>query len=152
MIEQTSIHVYQPIITIGNFVQFGPQISIPAQDYPSNIDNSICLSINHQMEVLRGIYIFKNPEEVTGFLLSNKNLIKYLLEAPERIYRIFGSVHLYLELYQDPEEAFECLFIIVKTDLPPEEAINNLDRFDEEYWLNLGDEINNKLEVTVRPL
>ncbi len=103
--------------------------------------------------VLGGLYIMKNPLEIRSFLFSHDNLIPILFEAPEKIRKIFGNAaELYLELSQDPEEEWEGLFIIIKTNIPPEKSITLLNRFDEEWWLYVDDEISNILEVTVRPI
>ncbi|RLG27174.1 hypothetical protein DRN76_00245 [Methanosarcinales archaeon] len=58
---------------------------------------------------------------------------------------------LYLELNRDYEEDFEGLFIVIKTNLSPEDSLNLLDRFDEEWWLDVNDDIGNILEIMVRP-
>ena len=80
-------------------------------------------------------------------------MIEILFEAGEQIRRIFGEVvNLSLELHHDPEEDFEGLFIIIKTNLSPEESLDLLDKFDEEWWLDVDASISKKLEVTVEPI
>jgi len=114
--------------------------------------SSIYLQIQESISDLENFYIFENPEQMKSFLMSNFQLINTLKEAPDYISKIFGKVKVSLKLHQDPEEDFEGLFIIIKTHLSPEESIKLLNRFDEEWWLNVDDEISNILEVMVRPI
>lgn len=89
--------------------------------------------------------------EVMQFIKDHLFLLNTLLEAPRHILSIFGrDVLLYLELNRDHEEDFEGLFIIIKTNLSPEDSLNLLDRLDEKWWLYVDDDISNILEIMVR--
>ncbi len=110
--------------------------------------------ISKEIELLEVFYPFANPNEVRDFLWANKYLIKVLFEAHKQIKRVFGGniVEVCLEWDRDPEEDFEGLFVIVKTSLSPEESLDLLDRFDEEWFLdNVSGEIGSMFTVTVRP-
>lgn len=155
MIQPVSINTPQSLIPKGfsyTLTAFEPKPRVSTSKIYQNIESSIFLLVQKQIESLKNIYIFQNPEEIIQFLLSNKDLIEILLEAHKYIFKIFREVPIYLELHHDPEEYFECLFIIIKTNLPIEVALDRLDKFDEEYWLYIDDTISNILEVTVRPL
>lgn len=99
------------------------------------------------------LYRFVNPElEIINFIKGH-NLWAFLLEAPWEIRRVFGDgIVLELELHHDPEEDFEGLFIAIKTNLSPEDSLNLLDRLDEEWWLDVNDDISNILEIMVKPV
>lgn len=155
MIQPVSINTPQSLIPKGSsytLTAFEPKPRVSTSKIYQNIESSIFLLVQKQIESLKDIYIFQNPEEIIQFLLSNKDLIEILLEAHKYIFKIFGEVPIYLELHHDPEEYFKCIFIIIKTNLPVEVALDLLDRFDEEYWLYIEDTISNILEVTISPL
>jgi len=98
-------------------------------------------------------YKFANNEEKIMSFIRKRHLLGILLEAVREIRRVFGKeILLELELHKDPEEDFEGIFIIIKTKRPPEESLNLLDRLDEEWWLDMDDDISNKLEIMVRPI
>lgn len=115
---------------------------------------SLSLSSDEDIELLESFYILNNPIRVKRFLLNHEYLIKHLFEAYKEIRKVFGEnvVGVYLEYNRDPEEDFECLFIIVETNLSPETSLDLLDIFDDEYWLDIDNETSNILEVMVRPL
>ncbi|MCL0073755.1 hypothetical protein M1O50_02560 [Dehalococcoidia bacterium] len=105
--------------------------------------------------VLSQFYAFSDGDseaEVIQFIKDHSVLLNILFEAPGHIFSIFGrDVLLYLELHRDPTEDFECLFITIRTSLSSEESLNLLDRLDEEWWLDVDDDISNILEIMVRP-
>jgi len=53
-------------------------------------------------------------------------------------------------LNEDPEEDFTGLSIVVKTPLKSELSLALLDKFDDEWWLDLEAEIRNTVTVIVR--
>jgi hypothetical protein len=73
------------------------------------------------------------------------------LEALSIIRRLFGSeTVIFLSLVVDPEdEDFEELFISIVSDKPTDEALNLLDRFDEEWFVDVLPQTKNLLNVTV---
>jgi len=98
-------------------------------------------------------YKFADNEEKIMSFVEKHYLLGILLEAVREIRRVFGKeISLWLELHHDPEEDFEGLFIIIKTKRSPEESLNLLDRLDEEWWLNVDDNVSNMLEIMVRPI
>ena len=129
-------------------------LSIGDFTIPFNKESSVFLRSIENIELLEHFYCFDNPDEIKRFLLIHDYLIDCLFKTYGKIKKIFGenAVELCLELNRDPEEDFEGLFIIIKTNLSPEKSLDLLDEFDEEYWLDISDEIGNILEVMVRPL
>lgn len=103
---------------------------------------------------LENLYIFENPKEIKNFLLSNDYLIEILFEAHKQIKRVFGEhiVEVSLEYDRDQEEDFEGISAIVKTNLSPDQSLDLLEKFDEEWWLDVDDEIRIVFTVMVRPV
>lgn len=89
------------------------------------------------LDDLRARYAFRRPEEVESFLNAYPHRIPVLIEAAEVIPRYFGpDAPLVLEVVTDPEdyEPVPELFALVGTDLDTKEALDTLDRLDEEWW------------------
>lgn len=107
-----------------------------------------------EIEILGRFYIFSNPIEVKRFLLTHDYLIDPLFEAYWQIIKVFGEniVEVCLEYGRDPEEDFEGLSVIVKTNLSPDQSLDLLDKFDEEWWLDVEDRIRTVLSIMVRPV
>jgi len=104
---------------------------------------------------LEHLYTIENPIEVKSFLAAHHNLIDYLFVTNEQIERFFGDNALEISLKHDsdPEEDYEGLFVTVKTNLPPEESLDLLDRFDDEWFLEcVPPEVGSILTVGVRPV
>ena len=106
------------------------------------------------IDLLGRFYTFNNPIEVKRFLLAYDYLIGPLFEAYKHIKQIFGEniVDVCLECDKDPEEDFEGLSAIIKTNLSPELSLDLLDKFDKEWWLDVDDEIRIVLTIMVRPI
>ena len=111
---------------------------------------SISLRVLRDIELLGRFYVFDNPIAVNSFLLKHDFLFNAIFEAYKHLNEIFGAgVETHLKIHNDPEEDFEALFIIVKSVLPSDQSLNLLDRFDEEWWLDVDDEIRKLIEVDV---
>jgi len=105
--------------------------------------------------LLKRIYHFTNPAEAERFLLAHDELIPYLLEIDKQIKKVFGEsiVDVCLEHASDPEEDYEGLFVIVKTNLSSEESLDLLDKFDFDWFLeNVGAEVGLMLTVGAEPV
>jgi hypothetical protein len=89
------------------------------------------------LEDLRTRYTFRRPAEVEGFLNAYPHRIPVLIEAAEVIPRYFGpDAPLVLEVVSDPEDEdlLSELFALVQIDLDPNDALDRLDRLDDEWW------------------
>ena len=101
---------------------------------------------------LKQFYSFKNRMEISEFLSVHKELYEVLIETHGQITRIFKDNinELYLKLENDPEEDFEALFVIIKTNLSPSAALALLNRLDEEWFLDhVSGEIASIFTITV---
>ena len=119
-------------------------------------ETSVSFKPQKDIELLEGIYTFKNPPEIRIFLWTHiEGLIETLFSTYNQIKRVFGEnmIGLYLEYDRDHEEKFEGLFAVIETNLSPEESLNLLDKFDEEWFLdNVSNEVGSIFNVMVRPL
>ncbi len=115
-------------------------------------DASIYRHEINSIEQLGEIYIFENPDEIKHFLMANKDLIPILVKGHERITKIFGNVPLYLELHSDPEEGWEELFIVIKTSYPAEKAFELENKLFKEWFIEVMDKVNGRLNFTEEPL
>lgn len=115
---------------------------------------SFSLKTIKDIESLERIYTFKHPNDIKRLLLSFEFLIPALFEAYKQILEIFkeNALELSLEYDRDPEEDFEGLSIIIRTNLSPESSLDLLNKFDQEWWLDIDYEIRKILNVMIRPI
>jgi hypothetical protein len=87
---------------------------------------------------LEEAYSFRDALAVERFLDRHPQLIDLLIEAHAHVVKHFGpDVHVVLEVVVDPESDIgEQLFAYISTTLTPGEALDRLDRVDEEWFLN----------------
>jgi len=99
-----------------------------------------------------GFYILANPHEIKEFLFAHEYLLDFLFEARERILEYFGHLvqSIFLELHQDPEEDFEELFIIIRSELPLEKAFSLLAQLDQQWWLHIDEKIRRCVEIDIQ--
>lgn len=89
-------------------------------------------------------------EEVLQFIERHPCLAPLLLEAPQQIFSIFGKdAELTLELHKDPEEAYDELFVVIKTKRT--DAVELLEKLDK-WFLQIAKDVDNKLNFTVEGL
>jgi hypothetical protein len=91
--------------------------------------------------------------DIAEFIAGDPALLTALVDASGQVNRIFGTAvtSLALDLFQDAEEGWKRLFLIVRTDLPVNEAIQREDRLVEEWLAPLMDKVQGKLNVAVEP-
>lgn len=120
----------------------------------SDKESSISVRTIGDIELLGRFYTLHNPIEVKRLLLTHDYLISPLFEIYKHVKQTFGEniAEVCLEYDKDPEEDFEGLAAIVKTNLSPESSLDFLDKFDNEWWLDVDDEIRTLLTVMVRPV
>ncbi len=116
------------------------------------VETSIYLFPYQLIDILEKRYIFENTQEIISFLLLNKDLLNVLLEAPYYIEHVFGRVPLYLELHSDPEENWDELFIVIKTNLPAKEAVKREMQLFDLWFSNVIQKVGNRLNYTEEPL
>ena len=88
-------------------------------------------------------------DEIERFLSRNPEVREVLKEAPFYIRRIVGNYPLLLELVREPEEDWEELFVVVKTDLDVETVMKMYEALFQ-VWLNeLDGGVVSKLGVAI---
>lgn len=95
------------------------------------------------MRQLEEVYPFRNTEAVRRFLGAHPHLIEIILEAYPYLVKHFGpNPQVMLEVVRDPEaERPEQLFAYILTSLDADEALDRLDRLDEEWFLDQSDRV-----------
>ncbi|MGQ9571150.1 MAG: hypothetical protein ACUVUQ_10010 [Thermodesulfovibrionales bacterium] len=125
---------------------------VPSLKFDAKLETSVTISPLRCIDSLESHYIFLNPEEIKKFLVLNGDLIPLLFEAPKYIHKIFSNVPLYLELHHDPEAEWDELFIVIKTNYSPEEAVELENRLFEEWFKGVLTKVNGRLNFTEEPL
>ena len=99
---------------------------------------------------LADLYSFRGHIEVARFLRQHPSLVSPLLEAPKVASRYFGRVPLALEVFRDPEaHGHRQLFALIETGLDGDAALEALERFDEEWWLDALPRTDYRLAFTL---
>lgn len=102
------------------------------------------------LDALRREYRFRGGEEVADFLLRPPESRRLLAEARPRIAHFFGSSPVDVELVRDPEAPADPeLFALVRTRLSSADALRQLRRFDEGWWLQAIDGADAAIVVSV---
>lgn len=98
-------------------------------------------------EALEKLYTFRRPMEVSEFLEARPFLVPLLVEAHDKIGEYFEpQPEVVLEVVADPEADDEReLFAFIQTSLLPEEALDRLERLDDDWWLDAADRGEGKL-------
>lgn len=94
---------------------------------------------------------FRDGEEVAAYLERHPWIASVLLDALDRIPEFFGDeAPVALEVFWDPEDAgHEALYALIQTGLPPDEALRQLKRFDEGWWLSALDRVRGDLTISL---
>ena len=116
-------------------------------------ETSTVLRIIGCIDLLKDVYLLKEAKQIESYLWRNSILLDFLCEAHTQIINIFGfESQLSLELHRDYEENFEELFIVIKSLAEPSRMIELLDKLDDEWFLNVSDNVHGKLNITVESL
>lgn len=98
-----------------------------------------------QLDLIERLYSLTNRGRVLRFLDEHAFLVPVLFEAFARILERFPLSRLFLEVVVDPEIAQaddakvdgEQLILAIATSLEVEEAMNRLERLDNDWWLEV---------------
>jgi hypothetical protein len=92
-------------------------------------------------------------EEIKTFLEEHEHLFPILEEAKEKIISVFGDVvKIFLELHHDPEEAWDELFVVIKSPYDTQKAIELENRLAKEWFLSRMKETKGDLNISEEPL
>ncbi len=92
-------------------------------------------------------YALRNPEEVAAFVWHHPEVIDPLLTAADIVPRYFGPdvpLVLVVEWAQEGDGRPE-LVALIQTDLDADAALAALDRFDQDWWLDILHQTGSKL-------
>ncbi|MBW4631699.1 MAG: hypothetical protein KME30_07290 [Iphinoe sp. HA4291-MV1] len=100
--------------------------------------------------LIEAIYSLKNPVEVLKYLNEKKYLISVLIEAHEKIRKIFANEKLVLKVLYDPENVgWKNLIIAIHTNLDVDEAFDKLKILDKVWWLDVSFIFGNDLDINI---
>ncbi|MEG3934507.1 MULTISPECIES: hypothetical protein [unclassified Microcoleus] len=95
---------------------------------------------------LEKLYSFRGETEILLFLEKYQFLIPVLLEAADKICHYFPDAKLFIECVTDPEAVEDSMLeLAICMNVTPEEAVDKLNQFQDEWWLNLSDKIRQPL-------
>jgi|SRR5690348_15075059 hypothetical protein len=95
-------------------------------------------------------YTFRDRPTVLRFLRKHPFLVPLLREGADQVQRYFPDTPLLLEFYRDAEESgLNHLVVHIVTDRSLDQALEQLDRFGEDWWLNVITEAQMKLDFDV---
>ena len=125
----------------------------------SEVFNVSGLPIDHNIldeciEILGSEQEFEQPAAISSYLRDNPFLLGFLLEAPKKIRDHFGPyTSLTLDILADREgDGSQELFILIGTDVPPDEALARLEVLDQEWWLEISSRTGCRLNIDLRCL
>lgn len=106
---------------------------------------------------LERLFSIKNPEEIWQFLDRldrHENLYDTLIDVFEKVKVFFNHilVDIELEYDEDPEEDYELLSVIVKTNASPRNSLDVLYNFYYDWWFDVDKEIRALLNIMVIPV
>lgn len=101
-------------------------------------------------ELLELLYMFRGRADVLRFLGRCPFLVPLLLEAYIQIGGYFPLSPVFLEVVTDPEGAGENQLVMsIAGDFSSDEALAQLDEFDEDWWLDALGRTQGKLCIDV---
>ena len=105
---------------------------------------------SEKLEAVERLYSLREPGDVRRFLSGHPFLVPLLIEARDRIKIYFIPQQLVLEVIAEPESSDDLqlvLFVVVDTESA--EAFANLQRFDNDWWIDAMDEAQGKLCISL---
>lgn len=102
--------------------------------------------VNLDIEGLKKLYRFRGKTDVLGLIEQYPFLLGLLLKAPDQIRYYFPDSQLSIEVIADPEGFDDpMLELAICINLDPDEAVDRLNLFQDNWWLNLSYQIRKPL-------
>lgn len=103
-----------------------------------------------EIQWLEQLYTFRERPGVLRFLNKYPFLVSLLLEAHKKIGDYFPNSQVFLEVVTDPETINDHqLVTFIATNLVPDKAVDSLNRFDDDWWLDALDRAQGKLCINL---
>ena len=110
------------------------------------------MNIDHlnEWDMIENQFNMSNRDTISEFLVDRTFLAQLLLELPEKIPVCFPDSQLSLEIWNDPEiEDNAKLLALIRTKLDPEEALDVMESFDREWWIENRPRTQGELVIDV---
>lgn len=121
------------------FASAPPMLPEPVNGLASN---------HHWQNGLAVRFAVREPDEVFVYLNHHPMLVPLILEAGDKAHEYFAErPALALHLTEYPDDGSRELFLLIQTAQPPEAALTQLDRFDQEWWFDALDRAEGKLNI-----
>ena len=110
------------------------------------------------LDALDEIFAFRESidsprrEDVRAYLALYPELVPVVIEASERIPEFLPSAHrpvLELVPYQEDKEEEGTLFVVVRTDLEPQEVRSRLARLSQEWLRDASRRVGGRINVDI---
>lgn len=106
--------------------------------------------VNNFISKLQKEYLFSNPIEVIEYLSEKNYLISWLLQAHQKIIKIFPNEQLVLRVAFDPEIiSWKRLLIVIQTNIDADEAFERIKILDKDWWIEAAYEIGSDLDIHI---
>lgn len=107
-------------------------------------------NIYQALEILTGLYTFKDYFQIANFLGRNLDLIPVLMDCYFQALKCFSSGEiLILELFSDREGSSSELFVLIPTRQGVKEVRNCLKKLDEDWWIEASAATIGRLNIDV---
>lgn len=115
------------------------------------IGASVVRTCEFEIRLVERLYAFRRHAKVSQFLEKFPFLARILVEAYGKFGNYFEPYpQVFLEIVTDPEAPDDHeLFALIYTSLTPDEALDRLDRFDRDWWLDASRTSQGKLCIDV---
>jgi len=99
---------------------------------------------------LRRLFDFRDRSAVTSFLQENPVLYSILPTAYYNVSSYFGKgTPVVLEVFSDPEEEYQQLFLQIRTRLPADDAERRLDALYDGWWLDVVPMLGHTMAIDI---
>ena len=99
---------------------------------------------------LHELFDFRDASAISSFLQTNPFLSDVLLGAYYSASKWFGNnTPLALEVFSDPDEGYDQLFLLIRTQLPADDAQQRLDALYDDWWLDVIPTVQHTMAIDI---
>jgi hypothetical protein len=122
-------------------------VNEPSTEQWRDTGTSTVLLSTRTLSLLELLYTFRSSSSVETFLENHPFLAQMLIDLHGQLEHFFPWSNMILDISADPEGNY--LVVYVVTDTTAQEAIERLDRFDDQYWIDHRHRAQGKLIVNI---